>query len=473
MQSKSPVESPKNSRVPLTNAVAKAAPLPPRGDYILRDSANRTTGLALRVYATGTKIWIVQKKVGRVPRRFVIGPFPDFSHREAVDKAVEVSAKVRSGIDPRLEAKARAAATEEALDRQKLTVEKAFVEYCKERPTAKASTQKDRDRAQKLLAPGALWRTPLFDVKGADLVLEFNRLKRAAKSKAAANSGATQAGKIFRTVRAVFKRTYMVHEPEKANPFDHFNKLEPGWYRVRERQRIVAAAEGDLQRWWSAVESLRANDAPQAADKNTMADYLLLSLLFGGRSSETRSLRWSDVDLRSGVVTFPGDVTKSKRAHQIPFGPYARDILERRKSENDARDEPSRYVFNASRRGRSKKTDAGEIVVGERTYIKEPKKSVAKVVADAGIPFSPHDIRRTFATLFEEMGVSTIAVERALNHRSQSTAGKHYVHGRLRALRTQYENLEAQILAEAGVQWPPSANATSPKKRARARAGEW
>lgn len=297
----------------------------------------------------------------------------------------------------------------------------------------------------------------MFDVKAADLVTEFNRLKRAAKSKSAGNGGATQASKIFRTVRAVFRRTYMLHEPEKASPFEHFNNLEPGWYKVRERQRIVAAAEGDLQRWWAAVEDLRANNAPQAADKHTMADYLLLSLLFGGRSSETRALRWSNVDFRSGLVTFPAEVTKSKRDHLIPFGPYARTILERRQAENNARDEPSPYVFNASRRGRSKEAENGEVILGERTFIKEPKKSVARVAAGARIQFSPHDVRRTFATLFEEMGVSTIAVERALNHRSQSTAGKHYVQSRLQALRKQYETLETQILAEAGVKWDPPA----------------
>jgi integrase len=163
------------------------------------------------------------------------------------------------------------------------------------------------------------------------------------------------------------------------------------------------------------------------------------------------------------VVTFPADVTKAKRAHHIPFGPFARSILEGRKAENELRDEPSAFVFNASRRGRSKKSETGEVQLGERTYIKESKRSVAKVVEDAGIPFSPHDVRRTFATLFEEMGVSTLAVERALNHSSQSTAGKHYVQARLRAVHKQYETLEAKILEEAGVKWPPT---EAPKEKA-------
>lgn len=459
MKASSPSQ-PKNASIKFTDAVAREAPLPSKGDYILRDIENRTTGLALRIYASGTKVWIVQKKVARVPRRYVIGPFPDVKYRTAVGKAVDISAKVRDGIDPRLEVKERAAATEDALDREKLTVGKAFEDYCSAQDNSRASTKKDRERGKAMLETGALWRTPLFEVKAADLVTEFSRLKRSAKSRSAANGGATQASKIFRTVRAVFKRTYMLHEPEKANPFDHFNKLEPGWYKVRQRDRIVAAAEGDLKRWWSAVEKLRANDAPQAADKDTMADYLVLSLLFGGRSTETRALRWTDVDLRSGVVTFPADVTKAKRAHHIPFGPFARSMLERRKADNDQREEPSAYVFNASRRGRSKKGESGEVLLGQRTYIKEAKKSVAKVAEDAGIAFSPHDVRRTFATLFEEMGVSTIAVERALNHSSQSTAGKHYVQSRLRAVRKQYEMLEAQILEEAGVKWAPPAAPT-------------
>lgn len=76
---------PKNGFYPPTLAVAKEASLPERRDYIWRDSRN--TGVALRVYSTGRKVWILTKKVKGIGEKFVLGLFPAMDYEDAVVEA--------------------------------------------------------------------------------------------------------------------------------------------------------------------------------------------------------------------------------------------------------------------------------------------------------------------------------------------------------------------------------------------------
>lgn len=376
------------------------------------------------------------------------------SHRKAVEAALVVVGKIKSGIDPNLEKRQQQRKTEEGWSREKLTVQVVFTEYLeRKKAVSKANTHRDREVARDRLSAGRLWKLPLLEVKGSDLIEEYDRLKSTANPKRATNGGATFAGGVMRIVRAAFQDALSERELEVPNPFAKLNDKRPKWYRANARKRTVGDGEGQLARWWSAVDGLRGSNDKRATDSATIADYLTLAILFGGRKTETLSLKWSDVDLGGGIVRFRKEVTKSGVEHAIPFGSYARSLLERRKAENDARSEPSLFVFNASRRGRDKKDKVtGEVISqGARTYIKEPKGAMRKVVAAAGIDFASHDLRRTFATLFEELGVSTITIEKALNHAQSTTAGQHYVHLRTNRLRHLYQDLENKILIEAGV----------------------
>lgn len=460
-----------NQTTKLTDAVAKGAALPKSSDYILRDINNRTIGLALRVYASGVKSWIVQKKLAGAPRRFVLGHFPDMTYKKAIDEARIVSAKVSQGIDPNLEIRQREQETENQLAREKMTVGIVFAEYLDyAEEKLGAATIKEYENSAELLKGGLLWKMPLLAVKGAHLEAEYRRLKARAKKGTASRGGATQASKPLRALRAAFKRKMLTDEIEAPDPFVRLNKLVPDWYRTNERNTIIAHAEGDLKRWWDAVEQMRNRTSPQAKDSPTIADYLILSLMLGGRRSETLGLKWENVKLKSRFVLFPAETTKSKRDHHIPFGLYVEEILNRRYKANQETENPSAYVFNASRRGRTNK-ETGEL--GLRTHIKEPKRAIEKVTEISGIQFTPHDLRRTFGTIFAELPVSEFTVEKALNHAPRTTAGKHYVKPRLEPLRKNYIAFEKAILKEAGVKFAPYAEnagttAKQPSKAKRA-----
>jgi Arm DNA-binding domain len=118
-----------NSTAKLSAAVAEAAKVPPIGDYLIRDINNRTTGLALRIYASGVKSWVVQKKLAGQPRRHVLGQHPDLTYTQAVDKSVGIADKFKRGIDPRLEARQQEIETEALRTQTNATVKVAFTEY--------------------------------------------------------------------------------------------------------------------------------------------------------------------------------------------------------------------------------------------------------------------------------------------------------------------------------------------------------
>ncbi len=448
----------KSNRVALTLAKARDAKVPAKGDYILWDSTTR--GFGLRVYSTGAKIWVAQKKLEKRPVRVHLGRFPDMPLNKAREEAEDALGKIRKGVDPNLEKRQQARDTEKAREREKITVGYAFERYLAfqngedfddpegggreektKAPRATANTIRDLEKAAKRLEGGALWKLPIEEVDDQALLKEYRRLCRSTKSTRASNGGKTAAGGMFRYLRAAFNlaaRTCKIRLQD--NPFLGLNSLEPGWQTAPARQTIIADAEGDIARWWKAVEALRSKTDSRARDAATIADWLQVALLLGGRKTESISMRWEDIDFERGVGVF----RKTKRGdpHFFPMAPYVRSILERRKADSEKAEEPSEYVFPASRTGwKSKK----------RTHIQEPKATIGEVKKASGISFAPHDLRRTFGTLLNELNVSSYTVKKALNHAPDDVASRHYIQTRIKTMLPIYERFETRILTEAGV----------------------
>ncbi len=57
----------------------------------------------------------------------------------------------------------------------------------------------------------------------------------------------------------------------------------------------------------------------------------------------------------------------------------------------------------------------------------EPKRSIAEVIKNSGVNFSPHTLRRTFETTAERLDVSYYALKRLLNHSMSSDITSRYI----------------------------------------------
>ena len=451
----------------LTMSVAKSAPLPapPEKYYKIWDS--KTAGFGLRIYSTGIKSWIFQKKQNGINCNIVLGPFPSLALESIFNQttketlkgarqlAEEAAALLRQGLDPKLEKSKQVLRTKEEISKNDLTIMKAWNDYIDQKSSLagnkrpKDRTINDWQRSAIKLQSGPLWKKPLLDVRGSDLLTEFTRLTKTATSSNATNSGMTQASCIMRYFRAVFNYNIVKHGLDSKNPFKQLNILLPEWQNTNTRKRRIGETEGSMKTWWSAVNELRSKNI---RDSVAIADWLQLSIFFGTRKTELLSLMWINVDLKNKLIIFPEETTKGRREHIIPLTEHVYTILERRHKENISRNyikrdgtivRQSSYVFNASRKGTK---------TGKMTHIVSPSKTISSIVKSTGVHFSAHDLRRTFATLLSEDGANVITIENALNHSPSSTAAKSYVNNpRIKDLRKIYQSLEDSILIEAGM----------------------
>jgi len=204
----------------------------------------------------------------------------------------------------------------------------------------------------------------------------------------------------MRVLRAVFSFAMDNYEDGDGQPvFTHNPVLvltrTRSWYRMERRRGVIKVHE--LPSWYRAVESLRENEHVDSLG-DTVADFLQFLLFTGLRRSEAASLKWEEVDLQG--ETFTICQTKSHRPHSLPCSPFVHDMLVKRLG-----CQKNEYVFC----GKSK---SGKLV--------EPKRQIKHVVETSGIPFSSHDLRRTFITVAEAINLSLYTIKRLANH---STGG--------------------------------------------------
>src|SRR4029079_2843708 len=122
---------------------------------------------------------------------------------------------------------------------------------------------------------------------------------------------------------------------------------------------------------------------------------LEFTILTAVRTSEARFARWSEVDLRTGVWTVPGERMKGDKEHRVPLSERALEILVElpRESGSDA-------VFSGRSYGGVLNQDA-----------------MADVLAKLRLGFTVHGFRSTFRDwAAETTGYPNHVVEMALAH---------------------------------------------------------
>jgi integrase len=134
-----------------------------------------------------------------------------------------------------------------------------------------------------------------------------------------------------------------------------------------------------------------------------------LLILTGLRRSNAGQLRWEYFDERERLITLPAAIMKNGRRLVVPFGRQVEEVLAELPRTND-------YLFPASRehvRGKPTTTFNGW---------PKSKASFDKKLKDVG-PYRLHDLRRTFASGMQRLGVRLETIEQLLGHVSGSRAG--------------------------------------------------
>jgi integrase len=154
--------------------------------------------------------------------------------------------------------------------------------------------------------------------------------------------------------------------------------------------RSRALSDAEIKKFWIACDKL---DAPAG-------QCLKLLLLTGCRLNEIAMLSRAEVD--GDTVTIPAARSKNKLPHMIPLPPLALDILNSVKTSGD--------LYFTGKRGKP---------LGPWSRIKAALDK--HMQPDA--PFVIHDLRRTFSTGMNALGIAPATVEACLNHVSGTRGG--------------------------------------------------
>lgn len=208
----------------------------------------------------------------------------------------------------------------------------------------------------------------------------------------------------------------------EANPVANTNSAGI----IAARERVVSDEE--LVAIWRALE----DDQYGAIVK--------LLVLTGARRDEIASLRWSEVDLDTAMITLPPARTKNCREQQIPLAPGALAILQAQPRRMQPDGSPRDLVFDYAARG-FHDWSGSELDLSAR--IKEVQ---GKPIADWRL----HDFRRSMSTaMHERLGVQPHVVEAVLGHVSGHLAGVSGVYNK--SSYTELKSVAPEKWATAGI----------------------
>lgn len=386
------------------------------------------------VYAKGKALTYVVK--GRVHGKQVvhtIGKVILFkSVKDARATAKTVLKKMADGVNPK-EEKAALVRAAEAERKKDISLDDILKSYLAERPNLKESSRSFyrlmldtyledwKDRPIREIDYQDVKERHLFLSKKIDPPSKVEKKKRTEKKKVRRN-GPGVANSVMKTLRVLFNHAISEHpEIVAANPVDRlktWNELKP---------RTGHLAESQIPAWYKAAEASK-NKAP--------ADALLLLLFTGLRSkSEAFGLKWEDVDMDARTMKFHD--TKNGTDLELPMSNAVYSLMERRKELRE-----NEYVFPSPVGQRS--TD-GKIISGP---IKDVRDELAKINEAAGVTLTPHDLRRTFTTIANNLDISAYTIKALVNHseKKSSDITEGYIQVSLDRKRRVLQMIEDEIL---------------------------
>jgi integrase len=136
------------------------------------------------------------------------------------------------------------------------------------------------------------------------------------------------------------------------------------------------------------------------AEPAQLASAVRLMLLTGQRRGEVLAMRWEHVNEDAGAWwwTIPAERAKNGLSHRVPLSPQAVTLVEGLRP--SSADQP--WVFAGRKHGQ---------------HVTNVERAIDRARARQGLThFTPHDLRRTAASLMTSLGIPRLTVKKILNH---------------------------------------------------------
>ena len=357
------------------------------------------SGFGVRVYPSGTKVYIVQSRARGASKRIAVGRHGVISADRARRKTAMLIARIKAGEDPDPVPSAAPASEPTVAD----LVERYLAEHvavrCKPR-TAEAY----RWLVAKFVLPelGAL----AIEAVEREHIAALHHRHRGTPY---------QANRILEVVRKMFNLAELWGlRPDGSNPCRHVKR-----FREEKRERFLSDAE-----YRRLGETLREIERDGSETPSAIAAIRLL-MLTGCRLSEIQTLRWDHVDLETGELRLSDTKTGAKVVH---LGGPAIAVL----------------------RGIDRRGDNPWVIAGRKpgSYLTDLQHPWRRIRARAGLnDVRLHDLRHSFASGGLLVGEGLPMIGKLLGHTQVQTTARyaHLANDPLKAAANRIANRIAEV----------------------------
>ena len=360
------------NKINFTQTRIEKLPIPSQGRIDYYDIG--CPKLTCRVSATGNKSFVVLKKnsAGKA-QRITLGRFPDISVFHAQELTRSVLEDLSEGKNPIEEKQKR--------KRQSMTLAELLDRYLAHKNLKTSTANNYRLKFNQGFSD---WADKPINSISRDIVL--------ARHKSLTGSATTRDNKL-RVLRFLMRYAVAIHAIDEA-PTDVL-KHAGLWGKPKRKDRIIPADK--LADWYHTVTGL---------DSIRAKVYLLLLLYTGLRSGEALNLKWKEIDFDRDSLTVRDTKSHNDFSTHIarPLKPFLRELQR----------ETGNHVY----------TLAG---TGKNSIMETPRRQIDLVIEKTGVQFSPHDLRRTFATIGEAALLPESIIKRLLNHSTDNNVKTGYI----------------------------------------------
>ena len=371
--------------------------IPPQGRTTYHDT--NTIGLSIRVANTGRKTFIVRKKLNNKDTFSSVGHYPSTTIHQARSKARDILNVIDKGINPNN-------IRGDVLTKQSITLQKVFEDYSISKHNLASSTLNNYISILDNYLND--WKKKAISEITRDMVEQRHRDITQGKGKF--NGSTSRANTTMRLVRALFNYAKGQYEDSRGEPLFVHNPVDrithnKGWNKEKIRQGVVH--KYDLKKWYEGVMKLpiQEDNVSRNTSAEVVRDFLIFVMFSGLRRNEVLEMKWSDIDFKNHSFTI--EDTKNNESHSLPLNFKLDEVLERRKN-----DSGNPYIFQGFK---------------PNGHLHPPKRQLERARELCGGHFTNHDIRRTFETSANRLGLSNYTLNKLVNHKDSTDITGRYI----------------------------------------------
>ena len=329
-------------------------------------------GFGVRVAPTGRKSFIFLYRYQGTSRRITFGNYPKVSLADGHAAHAKARQLLERGTDP---ATVEQDAKEES--RRSPTVRRLVAEYIEKYAKPRKRSWKEDERILNKDVVPRWGKRKAQDITRRDIILLLDQIvERGALIQANRTLAAIRKMYAFAMGRGILDSSPCVAIPSPS----------------KENRRDRVLSEEEIKSFWKKLDSAKM--------EKTSALALKLQLVTAQRKGEVAGAEWKDFTLNRGWWTIPAEKAKNGFPHRVSLSPLAMELLKELKEITGS----SQWLFPSPRDGQH----IAETSVDHAVRINSHHFEIDH--------FTPHDLRRTAASMMTASGIQRLTVSKTLNH---------------------------------------------------------